>query len=1061
MPFILTPQDVSQITSLVRGQPIGESVTGVRTLSSVDNNLAIPDYGAADMPFLRLTDAHYGAFDVASGNLGVNPLYAGLDPRNISNVIGQQEVGLPKAASGANLLFSAFAQYFDHGLSFVAKGGAGTIQIGAPGTGFAPGSDNPADLTRATVIGFDANAVPQHLNKTSSFIDQNQAYGSNDLVGTFLRETVGEGRVNAFLASGGDDPSAPGFKLLPSLRELINMHWVNDTVFTSGSFTTTFKTYFAGLVDAQGVINESMLPALYKNFMGSGQPLLIDVNPFISPLDHIVAGDGRVNENITLTTVHTIWARNHNFHVTNLEASGFVGTQQELFEAAKIINETEYQRVIYTEFADALLGGMRGSGSHGWNGYNPNADPGISHEFAAAAYRFGHSLVTQTVQVKDANGQITDVSLFDAFLNPTNDGQFQLPNGQPTTAQALGAFGYVPQPGYEQLGVSSILAGITQQAAEEVDANVVDAIRNDLVRISADLFSFNVARGRDLGLGSLNQVRTDLMNSQNPYVREAVELWAGNMSAYTSWEDFQTRNNLSNTLIEQLKTAYPDLVLSTPEATAAFKLANPDITLVNGNTVKGIDRVDLWVGGLIEQHINGGMVGQTFWVVLHEQLDRLQEADRFYYLDRVDNFTFYDQIDGGAEGGFGAIIARNTGIAWNGQNVFLTNGGPLNNAMPAFVDREAPLVAEFSPADGSVGAEINANILLTFNEAIKFGQGVIELRLVDGTLVESFAMGSSPRVTIAGRVLTIDPTQALLGGSEYKITISQGAVLDIANNAFAGTSTYDFTTKFNVITGDLRANVLTGTAGGDEIFGLGGNDTLNGQAGNDRLDGGAGADRMTGGAGDDFYFVENLGDRVIESSNGGDDSVATSLVRYTLEANVENVTYTGSSNFNGTGNALANTMIGAAGADTMQGGAGNDKLSGLGGKDRLSGDAGDDVLNGGLGADWLNGGAGRDVFVFDTALSRENRDTIQGFSAVDDTIHLSHEIFTALSVGELTAGAFNTGAAATQADDRIIFDTRTGALMYDADGAGGNAAVQFATLTGLTGRLTAVDIISY
>lgn len=1053
MVFILTPQDVAQITSLVRGQPTGESVTGVRTLSGVDNNLAVPDYGAADTPFLRLTDAHYGAFDVTSGNLGVNPLYAGLDPRNISNVIGQQEVGLPKAASGANLLFSAFGQYFDHGLSFLAKGNSGIIEIGGPGIGRAPGSDNPADLTRASVVGFDANGVPQHLNKTSNFIDQNQAYGSNDLVGTFLREAAGEGRVNAFLASGGDDPSAPGFALLPSLRELILMHWDNDTVFTSGNFTTTFRTYFPDLVDDNGGIKEAMLPDLYKNFMGSGQPLLIDLNPFISPLDHIVAGDGRVNENITLTSVHTIWARNHNFHVSNLEASGFVGTEQELFQAAKLINETEYQRIIYTEFADVLLGGMRGSGSHGWDGYNPNADPGISHEFAAAAYRFGHSLVTQTVQVKDANGQITDVALFDAFLNPTNDGQF------------LGALppGYVPQPGYEQLGVSSILTGITQQAAEEVDANVVDAIRNDLARISADLFSFNVARGRDLGLGSLNQVRTDLMNSQDPYVREAIDRWAGNMSAYTSWEDFQTRNNISNALIEQLKTAYPDLVLSTPEAIEAFKLANPDITLVNGNTVKGIDRVDLWVGGLIEQHINDGMVGQTFWVIIHEQLDRLQEADRFYYLDRVDNFAFYDQIDGGAEGGFGAIIARNTGMVWNGENVFLTDGSALSNGgvAPVIVDREAPLVVDFSPADGSVGAEINANILLTFNEEIKFGQGVIELRLANGALVESFAMGSSPRVTIAGRVLTIDPTQALLGGSEYKITIAQGAVLDNANNAYAGTSTYDFATRVNVITGDQRANVLTGTAGGDEIFGLGGNDTLNGQAGNDRLDGGAGADRMTGGAGDDFYFVDNLGDRVIEASNEGDDTVSTSLARYTLADNVENVIYTGSSSFNGTGNALGNTMTGAAGADVMQGGGGNDKLSGLGGNDRLSGDAGDDVLNGGLGADWLNGGTGRDVFVFDTALSRQNIDTIQGFSVVDDTIYLSHEIFSELPTGALAAGAFNTGAFATQADDHIIFNTRTGALMYDADGAGGNAAVQFATLTSVTGRLTAGDIIIY
>ena len=63
---------------------------------------------------------------------------------------------------------------------------------GAPGGG-APGSGNPADLTRATVAGYDANGVPQHINRTSPYVDQNQAYGSNELVGQFLREGDGNG----------------------------------------------------------------------------------------------------------------------------------------------------------------------------------------------------------------------------------------------------------------------------------------------------------------------------------------------------------------------------------------------------------------------------------------------------------------------------------------------------------------------------------------------------------------------------------------------------------------------------------------------------------------------------------------------------------------------------------------------------------------------------------------------------------------------------------------------------------------------------------------------------
>ena len=1049
MAFLLTGQDVDWLTSLVRGQSVAEGVPGVRTLSGENNNPAQPFYGAADVPFIRITQAHYGAADQL-GNRAVNPIFDGLDPRAISNIIGQQEANLPKAASGANLLFSAFGQYVDHGLDFLAKGGSGTITIGGPGVSRAPGTDNPADLTRGTVVGVDADGNPQHLNKTSNFVDQNQAYGSNTLVGIFLREPDDNGGVTAHLAAGLPDPSSPGFNLLPTLRELIQMHWANDTRFADGTLDTTFRTYYAGLVDENGDINETMLSGLYQDFMGSGQALLIDLNPFISPLDHIVAGDGRVNENITLTAVHTVWARNHNFHVENLLASGFTGSAEELFQAAKIINETEYQRVVFTEFTDVLLGGMRGSGSHGWDGYNPDADPGISHEFAAAAYRFGHSLVTQTVQVVDENGQITDVTLFDAFLNPTNQGEFQF-NGNPVTLGQLAQMGYVPQPGYTQLGVGAILGGIVQQQAEEVDAKIVDAIRNDLVRINADLFSFNVARGRDVGLGTLNQVRLDLLNSDSPYIREAVDRWAGNMTPYSSWEDFQARNNLSDELIAQFRQAYPDLVLDTQEEIDAFRAANPDIVLVNGNTVKGIDRVDLWVGGLTEAHINDGMVGQTFWVILHEQFDRLQEADRFYYLDRVDNFPFYAQIDDGAEQGFGAIMARNTGFVWNGENVFLTDR--------VLADHVAPTVVTFTPGDDAVNVAVGASIVLTFSENVELGSGLIEIRTEGGVLVESFDVANSTRVSLRGAVLTIDPSSDLASGTRYIVTVPPGAVHDEAGNDYAGTVAYDFTTRMSAITGDQRANTLTGTAHGDEMFGLGGNDTLIGHAGNDLLDGGAGADRMTGGTGDDRYVVDNGSDRVTESANGGTDTVVTTLSSYTLGGNVENLAYAGTGNFNGSGNGLDNIIIGNVGSDVLRGAGGNDLLKGEAGNDRLFGDGGNDTLIGGLGSDTLNGGGGRDVFVFDVAITAANRDTIQSFVVADDTIHLSQAVFTGLALGTLSVGAFNTGTAATQADDRIVYNTRTGALIYDEDGLGGTAGVQFATLSNTVGTLSANDFV--
>ena len=148
------------------------------------------------------------------------------------------------------------------------------------------------------------------------------------------------------------------------------------------------------------------------------------------------------------------------------------------------------------------------------------------------------------------------------------------------------------------------------------------------------------------------------------------------------------------------------------------------------------------------------------------------------------------------------------------------------------------------------------------------------------------------------------------------------------------------------------------------------------------------------------------------------------------------------------------------GNDFLDGGAGNDSLIGSLGNDTLNGGDDSDDLDGGTGNDSLIGGSGNDQFIFNTALGATNVDTISGYSTTADTIVLDRAVFTALgSPGTLTAGAFNTGSAASQADDRIIYDTTTGALLYDADGVGGVAAVQFATLTGVTGLINNTEFL--
>jgi Ca2+-binding RTX toxin-like protein len=140
----------------------------------------------------------------------------------------------------------------------------------------------------------------------------------------------------------------------------------------------------------------------------------------------------------------------------------------------------------------------------------------------------------------------------------------------------------------------------------------------------------------------------------------------------------------------------------------------------------------------------------------------------------------------------------------------------------------------------------------------------------------------------------------------------------------------------------------TGNASDNVLVGNTGNNTLTGAAGNDTLDGGAGTDTLVGGTGNDIYYVDATTDVVTEQANEGTDTVMSS-VTWTLGANVENLTFTGTAAVNGTGNALDNVLTGNGGSNNLSGGVGNDTLDGGAGNDTLNGGAGADAYAFGLG----------------------------------------------------------------------------------------------------------------
>src|SRR5262245_13572384 len=276
--------------------------------------------------------------------------------------------------------------------------------------------------------------------------------------------------------------------------------------------------------------------------------------------------------------------------------------------------------------------------------------------------------------------------------------------------------------------------------------------------------------------------------------------------------------------------------------------------------------------------------------------------------------------------------------------------------------------------------------------------------------------------------------------------------------SFAST-TADVTVDLSAHTGTGFSSILgvenvTGGSGNDTLTGDAGANRLTGGAGNDTLDGGGGNDSLVGGAGDDTYITDG-GDTLVEATNGGVDTVRSS-VTFTLGSNFENLVLTGTANINGTGNGLANVITGNDGNNILQGGAGNDTLNG---------GAGNDTIVGGTGLDTMSGGLGNDTFVFnnlnESGIGAGNNDLITDFQGINDG-GLDRIDLSALDANAAVGGnqAFTfIGTAAFSAAGQLRYVQVGGDTIIQANTNGNTGSIEFELhLTG-SHHLTAGDFV--
>ena len=526
--------------------------------------------------------------------------------RDVSNIIAPQGNATGNPLNASDWLWQ-WGQFVDHDLSI--SEGSNILTIPEDET---EGVDISIDLNENDILfgpppfnkipvgripaeegtGTGPNNPREVENEITAFIDGSNGYGSDPFRASAKRSDLG----NSFFGQARTINEETGEVEVVAISDNVPLPpdgqspYDGKLLIANDNYGTDGQSFGDGASDPNNTSGEILAPYNRNNSLNG------DPGDRIPNEQEFISGDIRINEQLGLISVHTLFIREHNliadkvaFHldaeddpdlnqayaqfrdeyVPSLNL-GFEPTEEQIrgefiYESARAVVAAKSQVITYEEFLPLLIGN---EGADDLQVIDPEIlDPSIAVEFSGAAYRLGHTLLSDQIRTVDSNGT-GSISLRDAFFTPDR---------------------------ISQQGADDILLGLSYQQSNDADHRIIDGVRNNLFgppgNGGQDLVAINLQRGRDLGIPGYVEIYNAL-NPDNP-----IE----------SFDDL-------------------DAIFGADVA-ALFEEAYP-----------AIGDIDLWLGGLAEIPTQEGvLLGPTFSAIIGDQFARLSNYDSFFYTDQLAN----------------------------------------------------------------------------------------------------------------------------------------------------------------------------------------------------------------------------------------------------------------------------------------------------------------------------------------------------------------------------------------------------------------------------------------